>query len=81
MFFAVIFIHGLRLPNKEKPPPATAQERWRSLVDLMPTSLLILIVLGTIYGGIATPTEAAAGGGVAARVLAKVAPQIKLKKI
>jgi len=32
------------------------RERWRSLVDLLPTSLLILIVLGTIYGGIATPT-------------------------
>ena len=32
----------------------------------MPTSLLILIVLGTIYGGIATPTEAAALGVVSA---------------
>jgi C4-dicarboxylate transporter, DctM subunit len=79
LFFAVIFIHGLRLPNKEKPPPATAQERWRSLVDLMPTSLLILIVLGTIYGGIATPTEAAALGVVASLVFALVARKLSFK--
>ena len=58
LFFAVIFLHGLRRPSKEMPPAATAQERWKSLVDLLPTSLLILIVLGTIYGGLATPTEA-----------------------
>ena len=76
LFFAVIFIHGLRVPNKEKPPPVTAQERWRSLVDLMPTSLLILIVLGTIYGGIATPTEAAALGVVASLVFALVARKL-----
>ena len=79
LFFAVIFIHGLRLPNKERPPPATAQERWRSLVDLMPTSLLILIVLGTIYGGIATPTEAAALGVVASLVFALVARKLSFK--
>jgi tripartite ATP-independent transporter DctM subunit len=79
LFFAVIFIHGLRLPNKEKPPPVTAQERWRSVVDLMPTSLLILIVLGTIYGGIATPTEAAALGVVASLVFALVARKLSFK--
>jgi C4-dicarboxylate transporter, DctM subunit len=79
LFFAVIFIHGLRLPNKEKPPPVTAHERWRSLVDLMPTSLLILIVLGTIYGGIATPTEAAALGVVASIVFALVARKLSFK--
>lgn len=79
LFFAVIFIHGLRLPNKEKPPAATAKERWQSLVDLMPTTLLILIVLGTIYGGIATPTEAAALGVVASLVFALVARKLSFK--
>src|SRR5260370_16263999 len=59
LFFAVILVHGLRRPSKETPPPATARERWQSLVDLLPTSLLILIVLGTIYAGTSTPTEAA----------------------
>ena len=79
LFFAVILIHGLRRPNKETPPRATTRERWQSLVDLLPTSLLILIVLGTIYGGIATPTEAAALGVVAAIVFALVARKLSLK--
>jgi C4-dicarboxylate transporter, DctM subunit len=79
LFFAVIFIHGLRSPNKEILPPISAQERWRSLVDLLPTSLLILIVLGTIYGGIATPTEAAALGVIASLVFAFVARKLSFK--
>jgi C4-dicarboxylate transporter, DctM subunit len=79
LFFAVILVHGLRLPSTEKPPPATARERWQSLVDLLPTSLLILIVLGTIYGGIATPTEAAALGVVASIVFALVARKLSFR--
>lgn len=79
LFFAVIFVHGLRLPSTEKPPPATARERWQSLVDLLPTTLLILIVLGTIYGGIATPTEAAALGVVASIVFALVARKLSFR--
>ena len=42
----------------------------------MPTSLLILIVLGTIYGGIATPTEAAALGVVAAALFALISGKL-----
>jgi tripartite ATP-independent transporter DctM subunit len=79
LFFAVIFVHGLRRPSKETAPPATARERWMSLVDLLPTSLLILIVLGTIYGGIATPTEAAALGVVASIVFALVARKLSFR--
>ena len=79
LFFAVILVHGLRRPSKEKPSPATARERWQSLVDLLPTSLLILIVLGTIYGGIATPTEAAALGVVASLVFALVARKLSFR--
>jgi tripartite ATP-independent transporter DctM subunit len=41
-----------------------------SLRDLVPTLLLIVVVLGTIYGGIATPTESAAIGVVGAIGLA-----------
>ncbi len=45
-------------------------EKLASLTGLLPTILLIVVVLGTIYGGIATPTEAAALGVVAAALLA-----------
>jgi C4-dicarboxylate transporter, DctM subunit len=44
----------------------------RSLVDVVPFMLLILGILGTIYTGVATPTEAAAAGCLFALVLACV---------
>ena len=79
LFFGVIFIHGLRQAPAEKPPKATAREKLRSIVDLLPTSLLILVVLGTIYGGLATPTEAAALGVVAACIFALVGRKLSFK--
>ncbi len=78
-FMAVIFIHSARsglsraLAQSEGPAPA-ARVRWlarlHSLVDLMPTALLIALVLGTIYSGLATPTESAALGVLGSLVLA-----------
>lgn len=35
---------------------------WRSLVDIVPVLLLIVGIMGAIYTGVATPTEAAAAG-------------------
>jgi len=48
----------------------TWSDRAKSLRDLIPTFLLIGLVLGSIYGGFATPTEAAALGVLGAIVLA-----------
>jgi len=45
-------------------------QRLRSLVDLIPPAFVFAIVIGSIYSGWATPTEAAALGVVAALVLA-----------
>lgn len=45
-------------------------DRVRSLGRLLPAMLLIVLVLGTIYGGIATPTEAAAFGAAGAFLVA-----------
>jgi len=78
LFFLVILIHGLRQPSARMAAPATARERLSSLVDLIPTTLLILIVLGTIYGGLATPTEAAALGVIGACVFALVSGKLRL---
>jgi C4-dicarboxylate transporter, DctM subunit len=44
--------------------------RWRSLPDLIPPLLIFIVVIGSIYGGIATPTESAGLGVVAAFALA-----------
>lgn len=41
-------------------PPATWKERGRSFVKAIPALIMPLIILGGIYGGIFTPTEAAA---------------------
>lgn len=41
---------------------ATRDERIKSLVDLIPVFLIFAVVIGSIYTGIATPTESAALG-------------------
>ena len=46
------------------------KERFVGLFQLMPLFLLFLIVVGSIYTGVATPTEAAAVGVVAALAIA-----------
>jgi tripartite ATP-independent transporter DctM subunit len=40
--------------------------RWRSLKDIVVPALLVLMVLGAIFKGIATPTEAAGVGAMGA---------------
>lgn len=49
---------------------ATWPQRLRSLVHLVPPLGIFLLVVGSIYAGVATPTEAAALGVVGALILA-----------
>ncbi|PZN14382.1 MAG: C4-dicarboxylate ABC transporter permease, partial [Proteobacteria bacterium] len=60
---------------REMPPPEPKvgffEKIYRSR-RLIPVALLIAAVIGSIYGGIATPTEAAAVGVIGALVLAAV---------
>ena len=49
---------------------------FRSLWDLVPTAVLIFVVLGTIYAGVATPTEAAALGVLGSLLFAAVARKL-----
>ncbi len=52
-------------------PPEEKQGLWKEIVfALIPPLLLIAAVLGSILGGIATPTEAASVGAVGATLLA-----------
>lgn len=53
--------------NREKVP--FREKMWRSRY-LIPVMLLIAVVLGSIYGGYATPTEAATVGVIGALLLA-----------
>jgi len=52
--------------------PPTAREKWQALVEVWPLPALILGVIGSIYTGVATATEAAALGVVLSIVIAAV---------
>lgn len=60
--------------NKDKlpaPEPAPSRaERWNAIKALGPTVALIVAVIGSIYGGLASPTEAAVIGVVGALLIA-----------
>ena len=47
-----------------------AQQYKQALIAILPPLLLMLVVLGSIFAGIATPTESSALGGVGAIILA-----------
>jgi len=60
---------GPSIPREEF-TPFSMKKLLRLLESLVPPVLLILAVLGTIFSGIAPPTEAASMGGVASIALA-----------
>lgn len=55
-----------------RPHSYSWRNRFTGLKDILPVALLILAVLGSIYAGIATPTESAAIGVLGAVVLAAI---------
>ncbi len=73
LFMAFIFVVALIRPDVAPREPAVPlRVMLRGLLDLLPTFVLIFLCLGTIYLGVATPTEAAAFGAAGALILALV---------
>ena len=71
LFMLTILIAVLIRPQWGGTPVETSwPERWRTLPNLLPPLAIFVVVVGSIYAGIATPTEAASVGVVAALVLA-----------
>ncbi|QRM33602.1 TRAP transporter large permease subunit [Microvirga sp. VF16] len=74
----VLFIAGVSIFQPHKVPPLPPEARtlkgWplirKVLWGMVPSIVLIFLVLGTIFMGLATPTEAGAMGAVGAIVLA-----------
>jgi tripartite ATP-independent transporter DctM subunit len=71
-----LYIIVIAIISPEKVPPIPEDERkvskelWMQVLTvLIPPILLIVLVLGSILGGIATPTEAASVGSVGAIIL------------
>jgi tripartite ATP-independent transporter DctM subunit len=57
------------------------RERIAALRELTPAVFLILCVLGSMYGGIATPSEAAALGVVGALIVSKVQGALSMETL
>ena len=75
----LLYVAYILILGKFKPhycPPMVVTENKKDLLiqaakDIVPPLILILSVLGSIFSGIATPTESASIGAVGAMVLAK----------
>lgn len=89
--FYIVYIVGLAFFNKEAMPAASANNISSTnhesplihdvIKSLIPPLVLILAVLGSIIGGFATPTEAAAIGAVGAMFLAASKKMLSLKTL
>ncbi|EOD77818.1 TRAP dicarboxylate transporter, DctM subunit [Grimontia indica] len=73
----IVYLIGIAILQPHRVPPIPAEERKVSkelfvqvLTVLIPPVLLIVLVLGSILTGVATPTEAASVGSVGAIILA-----------
>jgi tripartite ATP-independent transporter DctM subunit len=76
LFFAWVFILSIIRPHEVPALPPEARTlrgwalAWTCIKGMVPSLVLIFLVLGTIFMGLATPTEAGAMGVVGALVLA-----------
>jgi C4-dicarboxylate transporter DctM subunit len=71
MFSLTVIVACLIKPSwGGTPVVATWEARWRSLPHLLPPLAIFVVVIGSIYAGIATPTEASSLGVVGALILA-----------
>jgi len=70
LILTVMVMVSLNPSLAPKPPRIFWRERLRALLDILPFLGVIVGVLGVIFGGIMTPTEAASVGAIASVVLA-----------
>ncbi len=72
LFSGYIMLWALMNPRRmpDRDPPISWGQRFRKLKLILPVVLLIIAVMGSIYGGLATATEAAALGVLGALALA-----------
>lgn len=62
-------------------PRYSWKEKLQSLVGLIPIIILFLLVLGGIYGGLCTTTEAGAVGALGSIIIALVTRQMTIKRL
>ncbi len=77
LFLLVIYVRVLRNPSLAPPGPKTSiRKKLKSFIGVLETILLFGMVMGGIFFGIFTPTEAAAAGAFLTLVLAIVRKQL-----
>lgn len=82
LFMVTVLIACLFCPGWGGRPASTGWgARLSSLPDLIPPMLIFLAVVGSIYAGLATPTEAASLGVVAALLLAAVNRRLSVEML
>ncbi|MGY8869730.1 MAG: TRAP transporter large permease [Pseudomonadales bacterium] len=74
MYITYILIYSYVKPNVAPVPKDAKAVTWPVVANVLkavlPTLLLIFVVLGSIFGGFATPTEASGVGALGATILA-----------
>ena len=82
LFILVILLKArTAAPTDAARPRIPLREKLKTIADLLPTAILILLVLGTIYGGLATATESAALGVFGAMVFAAIEGKLSFRML
>lgn len=85
LYIGYIVFVTVRHPEKAPPMPPAEEVGFAAirsaLFAIFPPLLLIVLVLGSIFAGVATPTESSALGGVGALVLALCYGQFNIKML
>lgn len=85
LYVVFIFVYGLVKPEKT-PLPKNTQEidaalLWQLFKSIIPPSFLIFVVLGSIFAGLASPTEASGMGAAGAMLLALCKRKLSIKTL
>jgi C4-dicarboxylate transporter, DctM subunit len=81
-FMVIVFFACIADPSKGGVPVETTwARRIRVLPSVVPPTVIFLVVVGSIYAGIATPTEAASLGVIAALLLAAWERRVSLSML
>ncbi len=83
LYIVFIVLYGVISPNSMPAPEKTEEVGWDVVLDVLkavvPPMFLILLVLGSIFAGIATPTEASGLGALGATILAAMNGKLNFK--
>lgn len=86
LYIVYVMVRAFLDPNIAPKPkgdeiPPRREIYWNLLVSFVPLTVLIMLVLGSILGGLATPAEAAAMGALGGLVLAVIYKSLTWRRL